>query len=321
MKNNALTLAEYIINGFEISENERNLLLKFNLKELIIGANKIRKFFIGDFVEMCCIINAKSGKCTENCKFCAQSIYNKATSCQNYDFLDKDEIIKIAKKYAKNDVHCLSLVTAGKKLNEPEFSKALNVLKILKQKFKFKLCCSMGFLSSNQLQQLKNVGVSTYHCNIETSSDNFVNVCTTHTFKMKIDMLKLIKKHNFRLCSGVIIGMGETFDDRFNMAMILKKLKADSIPINVLIPISGTPFYNFKILNEKDILKTIAIFRYINPKAHIRLAAGRTNLTNFGELAFKAGASSMIVGNMLTTSINQTIISDKNMLKNLNRIF
>lgn len=314
------TLVKKIISGFEISNNEKGLLLKSNLNELMQGANTIRKAFVGNFCEICALINLKSGNCSENCKFCAQSSHNK-TNCETYNFLEENKILKLAEIYEKNGVHCVSLVASGKKLNEPEFTRALNILKILKQKFSFKLCVSMGFLNKNQLQQLKNVGVSSCHCNIETSEQNFKNICTTHTYNMKIEMLKLIKQNGFRLCSGVILNMNENFDDRFEMAKSLKKMKSDSVPVNILIPIEGTPFEKQKPLNEAEILRTIAIFRFINPSAHIRLAAGRSNFTNFGELAFKAGASAIIVANMLTKKVARTIADDKNMLLSLNRTF
>lgn len=320
LKSKIKTLADDVINGFEVSINEKNLFLETDLNELMLEADRIRKVFVGDFCEMCALINVKSGRCSEDCKFCAQSAHYK-TCCETYDFLEEEKILKLAEIYEKNGVHCVCMVASGKKLDEPQFTKALNMFKILKQKFSFKLCASMGFLSSDQLQKLKDVGVSNCHCNIETSEKHFKNVCTSHTFNMKIEMLKLIKQKQFRLCSGVIIGMGESFDDRFDMATTLRTMKSDSIPINVLMPIEGTPFSTQKKLSENEILRTIAMFRFVNPTALIRLAGGRNNFTNFGELAFKAGASAIIVSNMLTQKVMRTIEDDKTMLSNLNRTF
>ena len=177
----------------------------------------------------------------------------------------------------------------------------------------------MGFLNAEQLHRLHEAGVTSYHHNIETSKRNFPNICTTHTYDMKIETLKLVKEEGMCACSGGIIGMGETWEDRLDMAISLAELGIDSIPINALMPIPGTPLEGQKQLSEADILRTIAFFRYINPDANIRLAAGRALLTNDGETAFQAGASATITGNMLTTVACATIRSDRNMLESLGR--
>ena len=184
---------------------------------------------------------------------------------------------------------------------------------------KIDLCASMGFLNAEQLHRLHEAGATSYHHNIETSRRNFPNICTTHTYEQKIETLKLVKEEGMCACSGGIIGMGETWEDRLDMAISLAELGIDSIPINALMPIEGTPLENQPQLTEDEILRTIAFFRYINPEANIRLAAGRALLTNDGELAFQSGASATITGNMLTTAACATIRSDKQMLKDLGR--
>ncbi len=177
----------------------------------------------------------------------------------------------------------------------------------------------MGFLTEEQLHRLHEAGVNSYHHNIETSKRNFPNICTTHTYEQKIETLIKVKKEGMYVCSGGIIGMGESWEDRIDMAVSLSEVEADSIPINALMPIKGTPLENLEFLSEDDILRTIAIFRFINPKADIRLAAGRALLTNDGERAFKSGASATITGDMLTTVACATIKSDKTMLEALGR--
>ena len=177
----------------------------------------------------------------------------------------------------------------------------------------------MGFLSAEQLHRLHEAGVTSYHHNIETSRRNFPNICTTHTYDMKIETLKKVKAEGMCACSGGIIGMGETWEDRLDMAVSLAELGIDSIPINALMPIPGTPLEHLPRLSEADILRTIAFFRYINPDANIRLAAGRALLTNDGESAFQAGASASITGNMLTTVACATIRSDRRLLEDLGR--
>ena len=177
----------------------------------------------------------------------------------------------------------------------------------------------MGFVTREQIRRLKAAGVTSYHHNIETSKRNFPNICTTHTYDMKIETLKMVKEEGLCPCSGGIIGMGETWEDRLDMAISLAEIGVESIPLNSLMPIPGTPFENLPRLTEPEILRTVAFFRYINPLANIRLGAGRALLTNDGETAFKAGASATITGDMLTTVACATIRSDRKMLKDMGR--
>ena len=183
---------------------------------------------------------------------------------------------------------------------------------------KLDLCASLGFLTKEQFHRLHEAGVTSYNDNIETSRRNFPNICTTHTYDEKIATIKMAQEEGFCVCSGGIIGMGETWEDRLDMAVSLAELGIMSIPINTLMPIPGTPLENLKQLSEEDILRTIAFFRYINPEANVRLAAGRALVTNDGEAAFSGGASATITGNMLTTS-GSTIESDKKLLRGLGR--
>jgi biotin synthase len=216
-------------------------------------------------------------------------------------------------------VHRFSIVTSGRALTGEEFEKAIHAYKTMHRECKIDLCASMGFLNEEQLHRLHEAGVTSYHHNIETSRRNFPNICTTHTYDQKIETLKKVKAEGMCACSGGIIGMGETWEDRLDMAISLAELGIDSIPLNALMPIKGTPLENQKRLTEDEILRTIAFFRYINPEANIRLAAGRALLTNDGEIAFRSGASASITGNMLTTAACATIRNDKEMLKNLGR--
>ena len=183
---------------------------------------------------------------------------------------------------------------------------------------KLDLCASLGFLTKEQFHRLHEAGVTSYHDNIETSRRNFPNICTTHTYDEKIATIKTAQEEGFCVCSGGIIGMGETWEDRLDMAVSLAELGIMSIPINALMPIPGTPLENLEQLSENDILRTIAFFRYINPEANVRLAAGRALITNDGEAAFSGGASATITGNMLTTS-GSTIESDKKLLSGIGR--
>ena len=314
-----LTLAREIIDGRRITrDDDLNFFLTCDLNELCQGADEIRQARIGDRVDLCSIINGRSGKCPEDCKYCAQSAHNH-TDCEVYDFLPEDKIVEVCRVNEKEGVDRFSIVTAGKALTGEEFEKAIHAFETMRDNCDIDLCASMGFLTKEQLQRLHDAGVSSYHHNIETSRRNFPNICSTHTYDMKIETLKMVKKVGMCACSGGIIGMGETWEDRLDMAVSLAELGIDSIPINALMPIPGTPLEGLEQLSEDDILRTIAFFRYINPDANIRLAAGRALLTNDGEIAFRSGASATITGNMLTTAACATIRNDRMMLHHLGR--
>ena len=314
-----LKLADEIIGGRRITrEDDLNMFLTCDLKELCQGADKIREAFVGEKVDLCSIINGRSGRCPEDCKYCAQSVHNH-TACEIYDFLPEEKILEACKMNEGEGVNRFAIVTAGRALSGEEFEKAIHAYETMKKECKIDLCASMGFLTKEQLHRLHEAGVTSYHHNIETSRRNFPNICTTHTYDMKIETLKMVKEEGMCACSGGIIGMGETWEDRLDMAISLAELGIDSIPINALMPIKGTPLENQEQLTEDDILRTIAFFRYINPDANIRLAAGRALLTNDGETAFESGASATITGNMLTTVACATIRSDRKMLQDMGR--
>lgn len=318
-KPDMIKLAEEIIAGRRINrDDDLSIFLNCDLEELGKGADMIREHFVGDKVDLCSIINGRSGRCPEDCKYCAQSAHHK-TECEIYDFLPKEKIVEACKFNEENGVDRFSIVTAGRALTGEEFDKAIDAYKTMKEECKIELCASMGFVTREQLKRLHEAGVTSYHHNIETSRRNFPNICTTHTYDMKMETLKMVKEEGMYVCSGGIVGMGETWEDRLDMAVSLAEAGADSIPINALMPIKGTPLEGLERISEPDLLRTIAFFRYINPKADIRLAAGRALLTNDGETAFKYGASATITGNMLTTVACATIASDKKMLTALGR--
>ena len=314
-----LKLAEEIINGRRLTrQDDLKIFLSCGLEELCQGADKIRSACVGEHVDLCAIINGRSGKCPENCKFCAQSMHNH-TNCQSHELLQTEEFLQAARSHEQEGVHRFAIVTAGRTLSGKEFEQALDAYRLMQRECNISLCASMGFLSAEQLHRLHEAGVESYHHNIETSKRNFPNICSTHTYEMKIATLKLVKAEGMCACSGGIIGMGETWEDRLDMAVSLAELGIDSIPLNALMPIAGTPFEHLKPISEADILRTIAFFRYLNPTANIRLGAGRALLTNDGETAFKAGASATITGNMLTTASSATIRKDCKMLTDLGR--
>jgi len=313
-----LILADEIIGGRRLSrEDDLRQLVTCDLSPLKEGADKLRKTFCGDKVDLCTIISGRSGKCSENCKFCAQSAFHH-TSCEVYDFMDEDEIIAQAKANQDEGVDRFAIVDSGKGPTPEDFEKIIHVFERMHRELKIDLCCSLGFMTEEQFHRLHEAGVTSVHNNIETSRRFFPYICTTHTFDDKIANIKRAQKEGFCVCSGGIIGMGENWDGRIDMAVTLNELGIGSIPINSLMPIPGTALADVPRLTEDEIVRTIALFRYINPEANIRLAGGRALMADNGFLTFMAGASASITGNMLTTS-GSTIRKDKAMLESLGR--
>jgi len=312
----AIDLAEKIIAGHRIKRgDDTSILLSAPLDELQNGARILQKHFTKNHIDFCTIINARSGRCSEDCKYCAQS-KNHHTGIEEYAFLPKEEIIANAKANEEAGVNRFSVVTSGRALGGAEFEQALETYREMNKILKIELCASHGILTREKFRELKKAGVTRYHHNIETIERFFSNICTSHTYEDRINTIKAAQAEGLVVCSGGIIGMGETFEDRIDMAITLAELNIKSIPINALTPIKGTPLENLKPLTPEDIYRTIAIFRYINPEAHIRLAAGRKLLPNNGKEAFIYGASAAITGNMLTTS-GATIKDDMLMMKEL----
>lgn len=313
-----IQLAKDIVDGKRLTAKD-NLkdFIDGDLESLMEGANYIREKLCGNKVDLCSIINGRGGACSENCKFCAQSAHHN-TNADVHGFLSPEEILKDCKYHEGKGVHRYSIVTAGRTLEGKDLETACEAYKLMKDNCSIDLCASHGLVSQEGMNKLKEAGVTRYHANIETSRRNFPNVCTTHSFEDKLECIKRARNAGLTICSGGIIGMGETFEDRIDMALTLSELKVESIPINALIPIKGTCFENMEQLSEEEILRTVAIFRFINPTANIRLAAGRTLLENSGKKAFFAGANATITGDMLTTSGNN-IDEDKVMLKEIGR--
>ncbi len=295
-------LSNKILNeNYHITKQEALSLVTENLQELSLYAEKIKQKFCGNKFDMCSIVSGKSGKCSENCKFCAQSSHYK-TSIKEYPLLDSQNIFKEAKHNADKKVKRFSIVTSGKKLSDTEIDSVCQTYKDIKNKCDILLCASMGLLSYEQLVKLKQAGVTRYHCNLETSRRFFPSICSTHTYDDKINTINLAKKAGLEICSGGIFGLGETFEDRIDMFFDIYNLGIKSVPINVLNPIKGTPFENNKVLSQEEINRTVAIARFILPDAFIRLAGGRLLFKDKGVSMFSAGANATITGDMLTTS-------------------
>ena len=309
-------IAREIIGGRRLSRKEDlTFLLEEDIDSLCRGADEIRKKCCGETVELCSIINGRSGRCGENCKFCAQSACHFA-EIEEYPFLEPEVILEDCLRHEEKGVQRYSVVTAGRALSGDEMEKALRAYRSMKLNCNIELCASHGLLSQEDFEKLREAGVTRYHANIETSRRNFPNICTTHTYDDKLEVIRRAQKAGLSVCSGGIIGMGETWEDRIDMAFSLRELGIRSIPINILQPIPGTPLEDMEPLSEEEILRTIAIFRYINPEADVRLAAGRNRMEHSGQRVFCSGANAAITGDMLTTSGNK-IADDIEMLASM----
>nr|WP_122640001.1 biotin synthase BioB [Romboutsia sp. Marseille-P6047] len=308
-------LATKIKNGYLINKKEAISLLNYDLESLSKYANEIREHFLGNKFDLCSIVNGKSGKCSENCKFCAQSAFHK-TDIDVYGLKTTEEFIKDAKYHAKKGVKRYSIVTSGRRLSKSEMKKVVESYKFINRNVDIKTCASHGLLDEEDMILLSEVGVTRYHNNLETSRNHFSKICSTHTYDEKIDTIKAAQKVGIEVCSGGIFGLGESMEDRIDMAFELRELNITSIPLNMLNNIPGTNMNDVEKITEEDFLIALAIYRFINPKAQIRLAGGRNFLTNYGELAFIGGANATITGDLLTTCGNG-ISEDIKMIKNL----
>jgi biotin synthase len=311
-----MSVAEEIINGRRLKRDEDlSWLLEVELSELQAGAFLLQKHFRGNHIDLCTIVNGRSGRCSENCKYCAQSAYHH-TGVEEYPLMSKEELFRHAKANQEGGANRFSIVTSGRALSGKEFETVLEAYTEMNDTLSIHLCASHGILTEEQLQKLYEAGVRQYHHNIETSKRYFPEICTSHTYDDRIKTIKLAQKAGLNVCSGGIIGMGETWADRIDMAISLSELNIKSIPINSLMAIPGTKLEGMPPLSGDDILRTIALFRFINPEADIRMAAGRKLMPENGATAFKAGASASITGNMLTTS-GTTMKDDLEILKKL----
>lgn len=294
---------EKILSGGEIDRPGAEELLKAPLEELCEAANEIREKLNGNTLDTCSILNGKSGLCTENCKYCAQARGHK-TGVEEYPLLTVDRIVEEGLQTAEAGVDRFSVVTSGVRVSDAEVDVLCRAYAKIHEQSDIQLCASHGLINYEQFLRLKEAGITRIHNNLETSRRFFPRVCTTHTYNDKIETIRAAQKAGLEICSGGIIGMGEEMSDRLDMAFELRDLGVESIPVNVLMAIPGTPLQDQPLLPEPEILRTIALFRLINPTANIRLAGGRNSMTDCGRLALHAGANASITGNMLTTSGN-----------------
>ena len=307
--------AQKVLEGENISRSEALQLYEQPLEELVVWANRIREKYCGNGFDICTIINAKSGRCSENCRFCSQSIHSH-TSSDVYPLLSKAEIVKRAQSDASKGILRFSIVTSGKRLTNREVLKVCEAVREIKCTCHISVCASLGLLKQEQFVWLKEAGVERIHNNLETSEQNFPNVCTTHTFSEKVASIRAAQSVGLSVCSGGIMGLGESKDDRIDMALSLRELGIKSVPINMLNAIPGTPLEKNRRLTSQEMQRIVAIYRFILPEASIRLAGGRGLLEDKGRECFLSGANAVISGDMLTT-VGTTVASDLNLIQDL----
>lgn len=314
--------ADRILEGGEITEDEAKALIRTSDDDtmvLLAMADKIRQKFSGKSVDLCAIINARSGSCPEDCKFCAQSA-RYCTGVKTYGFLPEDDVVASARKAKEAGAARFDIVTAGRDQHDPkDFDEIVHLIRRIRQEVGIEVCCSLGFLTPDQARRLHEAGLSRLHCNIETAPSYFSEVCTTHTMEEKVQNVTTAQAAGIRVCCGGIIGLGESLDQRVEMAFQLKKMKIDAIPLNVLNPVPGTPFAHNERLAPMEILRSFAMFRFVLPKAQIRTAGGRqVNLRSLQSLALAGGMNGVMIGNYLTTK-GTSPAEDIRMLHDLGR--
>lgn len=280
---------------------KEELLRLYNLplEELLEESSK----YMSNNIEFCSLINARNGKCSQNCKYCAQSSHY-CTNIESYPLVDIQEVIKAAKESKENKVSRFAIVTSGKTPDEGrDFQIELDMIKAINEVGGLKSCASIGILNEEQAKQLAQAGLKRFHHNINTCRSYYPEVCTTHSWDDRLNTCKLVKKYGMELCCGVILGMGETIEQRVEMAMELAEIEPNSIPINILMPIPETPFENYHDkIDEENVLRTMAIFKIANPTSVVRFCGGRMRLSQENqELALKTCVEGILVGNYLTT--------------------
>lgn len=307
------SLKSAVLSGNDISEEQAYTLAE-RLPEISAplreAAAEITRTLCDRTFDSCSIVNARSGLCSENCKWCAQSKHHN-TGCGTYDLINHDECMEAARDNSAKGVRRFSLVASGRSVKGKALKSMCSMLREAKEETGIFTCASMGLLNAEDLQQLWDAGVRRYHCNLETAPSHFAKLCTTHTIEDKMATIRAARQIGFEVCSGGIIGMGETMKQRAEFALKLREVEPHSIPVNILSPIPGTPLEHEKPLTEDEILDTIALFRLIHPRTQLRFAGGRKSLSRKAQLeAMRIGINGGVVGDLLTT-LGSTVADDK----------
>lgn len=312
-------IAEYVLSGQPVDRHQALTLISQSSKDpydLLYWANRIRQQFFGNTVKLCSIIPARLGGCSQDCAFCAQSARHQ-TNFKAAQYLTDDEILEAVKITVENKIPSFGIVYSGKTIDEKELERLETLIGKIKSKYKITLCGGFGIINQEQAKRLKRAGLDRYNHNLETSANHFSRIVSTHSFKDRLETIKAVKDAGFGVCAGGIFGIGESWEDRIDMAILLRSLQADMIPVNFLHPIEGTPMANQPKLIAFEILQIIAVYRFIMPNQHIKVAGGRVlNLGDMQSWIFYAGATAILTGNYLTTA-GRTVEQDIDMVEKL----
>ena len=312
-------VSQKVLEGDSIGKDEALQLWSADGQELLSlldAANRIRGRFKGNEVNLCAVVNAKSGDCSEDCIFCSQSIRHQ-TNIQEFPLISSEEMLRAAKDAKEIRAERFGIVTSGRRISEREVSVVCEGLHLVREQVSIDRCASLGALSHETVHLLKEAGLERYHHNLESSESFFPNICTTHHFQDRLETVRIAKEAGLEVCSGGIFGLGETPAQRIELALTLRELEVDSVPLNFLHPISGTPCEEMSAPAPLEILKTIAIFRFILPTKEIKVCGGRErNLRSLQSMVFFAGASGILIGNYLTTG-GQSPEADLQMIRDL----
>ena len=311
---------EIVLSGGSIGREEALELCNLPqeaMLDLLVAAHRIRLAYKGTAVELCSIVNAKSGRCTENCAFCAQSAHHH-TAVDVYPLLPAEELIRRARSAAVSGVHRFGIVTSGTRISLlEEWREILRAVEVIATEGKIWPDASLGFLTSEQARELQEAGLCMYHHNLETAPSFFRQICTTHDIAEDIATVEVAKEAGLKVCCGGILGMGETPAQRVELALLLRELDVDSVPLNFLNPIPGTPLEHRPLMEPWEALKSVAIFRFILPDKNIRLCGGKEKtLRQLLPLGLLAGADSLMTGNYLTTQGRESSL-DLEMIRDL----
>lgn len=309
-------LKSKVLAGGEVNREEALGLMDAPLEALSQAADQLREHFCGDRFDLCTIVNGKCGKCSEDCKYCAQSAHYHTSLEESYPLLSTEELVKGAAENKRQGVLRYSIVTSGRKLSDREVDQVCESIRAIREQVGIEVCVSFGLLGEEAFRKLKEAGASRVHCNLESSRRYFPQVCTTHTYDEKIETMKAARRAGLSVCSGGIIGLGETMEDRIDMVLTARELGVKSVPVNLLNPIPGTPYEHNPVLTEDELRRVVAIFRFLIPDGNIRLAGGRGLLEDKGARCFCSGANATISGDMLTTA-GITVERDLEMLRKL----
>lgn len=309
-------LKRKVLSGGSIGKAEALRLVPSDLRELTQAADDIRETFCGRQFDMCAVMSIRGGRCPENCRFCPQAVVS-VSDIRTFPVPEAQAMVHGALTSLLPGIRHYGFVASGRKMNDEEIEKLCQAVREARKKTDAHFCVSLGLLTREDLRKLKEAGVSRIHNNLETSERFFPNLCTSHTWREKYEVARMAREEGFSLCSGGIFGVGESWEDRIDLALAERGLGAESVPLNMLDPVKGSPLGDSPVLEKEEVLRIVAIFRFLLPDRFLRLAAGRPFLPDSGFSAFSSGANASITGDMLNVK-GITAKKDLETIRNMN---